>query len=125
MRFIRLLTAATAVLSVFASPVAQDANPDTKGLSTDTQQGLSATQVCNTINGFTMMSQDLRVRFESVTILNVVLVGGVGLSTQKRRAAGSNFHRRDLLMVCEASSMGSLLQPLSVLFRPICTRFRI
>jgi hypothetical protein len=88
MRFIQFLTAATAALSVFASPVAQDATPDTEDLTTDIQQGLSATDVCNTINQFTTMSSNLMFQFESVTILNVLFRAPVGLPIPRRRTAG-------------------------------------
>jgi hypothetical protein len=87
MRFIYFVAAATAVLSVFASPVAQDATTDTKDLTTDTQQDLPVAEVCSTINGFTTMSDNLRVRFESVTIVNVLFEAPVGLPISRRRTA--------------------------------------
>jgi hypothetical protein len=87
MRFIHFVTAATALLSVFASPVAQDATTDTKDLTTDTQQDLPVTEVCSIINQFTTMSDNLRVRFESVTIVNILFVAPVSLPIPRRRTA--------------------------------------
>ena len=93
MKFIHLVTAATVVLSVFASPVAQDATPGTKDLSINTQQDLSASDVCGCLNQVAALSDDLRAQVESLTILNAPFKANVGFPDIIKQT--SNFHCRE------------------------------
>jgi hypothetical protein len=79
MKFIHFVTFATIVLSVFASPVAQDATTDTKELSTSAQQDYSAADICNIFGHFTEVSVTLTAQVNTLTLINIASQANVGL----------------------------------------------